>query len=75
MKFAVSVYDCGMSVNEGTQTALEQLKEAEFVVEHQEGSNRARRLSPADLLQLRDLENKLASDDARSSNGIYRILD
>jgi hypothetical protein len=64
-----------MATNPITQSALDQLQEAEFVTEFQEGSNRSKMLTPADMLQLRELENKLASDEARNNSTVYKLLD
>jgi len=64
-----------MATNPITQSALDQLQEAEFVTEFKEGSNHSKMLTPADMLQLRELENKLASDEARNNSTVYKLLD
>lgn len=63
-----------MAENPITESALDKLEEAEFVTEFQEGSNRAKMLSPEDLLKLHELESRLAADESRRTSGIYRII-
>ncbi len=57
-----------------TQDALDKLQDAEFVTEFTEGSNSAKRLTPKEMLELKRLEDKLASDSNRAQNGIFKII-
>lgn len=57
-----------------TDDALEALENAEFVTEFREGENSAKRLTPADLRELYELEKDRARDAARATGGIYRRI-